>query len=618
MLSELHITNFAIIDHLELTLAPKFNVITGETGAGKSIIIDAVNMLLGSRTDSDFIRAGTDRALVEGVFKLSPTLQREVRPLLDTEGIEVESPDEVTLAREIRSNGRTVCRVNGTAVGIGFFREVSGKLIDIHGQSEHLSLLKPREHVNLLDRYANLMDLRASNTSLVRKLNEVRGEIDHLMQDEAALARRVDMLGFQIEEIRATAPRVGEEEELKDERTRLSNAEQLATLSSEVRSLLVDGQGDGGGAAVDLLAQAALLLAKLARIDPALNEAHDLIESLQIQADDLGRTMRSYSENIEYNPTRLNDVEERLEILARLKRKYGGSIEAVLEFSEKAQRELDSITHSEERLIELRAEEDKLLHQIGEIAFRLSNKRQKAAQVLGSGIEAELQELRMGGARFEVQLVQEDDPNGCYVEGRRLAFDMTGIDQVEFMMSANPGEPLRAMAKVASGGEAARIMLALKSVLSRADQTPTLIFDEIDQGIGGRVGATVGRKLWGLSSDHQVLCVTHLAQLAGYGDIHFKVAKSVKSDRTTTTIRPLTDPERVIEIADMLGSESDSARQSALDILNIARNVKAGRPAKADMPDTPAKNGNGVHGSPPTGNDQSDDGRPAPVQKTLL
>lgn len=619
MLSELHITNFAIIDHLELTLAPKFNVITGETGAGKSIIIDAVNMLLGSRTDADFIRAGTDRALVEGVFKLTPTLQREVRPLLDTEGIEVENPEEVTLAREIRTNGRTVCRVNGTAVGIGFFREIGDKLIDIHGQSEHLSLLKPKEHINLLDRYAGLMDLRASTAALVRKLNEVRGEIDHLMQDEAALARRVDMLGFQIEEIRATAPRIGEEEELKDERTRLSNSEQLATLSAEVRALLVDGNGDGGAAAVDLLAQAALLLGKLAKIDPTLTEAHDIIESLQIQADDLGRTIRSYGENIEFNPSRLNDVEERLEALARLKRKYGGTIEAVLEFSEKAQRELDSITHSEERLIELREEEDKLLHQIGEIAFRLSNKRQKAAQVLGSGIEAELQELRMSGARFEVALTQEEDPHGCYVDGRRLAFDQTGFDQVEFMMSANPGEPLRAMAKVASGGEAARIMLALKSVLSRADQTPTLIFDEIDQGIGGRVGATVGRKLWGLSGDHQVLCVTHLAQLAGYGDIHFKVAKSIKGDRTTTMIRSLTDPERVIEIADMLGSESDSARQSALDILNIARNVKAGRPAKADMPDSPAKatpNGNGT--SAAADSDQGDDGRPTPVQKTLL
>jgi DNA repair protein RecN (Recombination protein N) len=617
MLSELHITNFAIIDHLELTLAPKFNVITGETGAGKSIIIDAVNMLLGSRTDADFIRAGTDRAVVEGIFKLSQTLQREVRPLLDTEGIEQEAPDEVTLAREIRTNGRTVCRINGTTVGMGFFREVGGKLIDIHGQSEHLSLLRPKEHVNLLDRYANLMDLRASNVSLVRKLNEVRSEIDHLMQDEAALARRVDMLGFQIEEIRATAPRVGEEEELRDERTRLANAEQLATLSIEVRALLVDGRDDASSA-VDLLAQAALLLGKLAKIDPALEEAHDIIEDIQIRADDLGRTIRSYGENIEFNPSRLNEVEERLEALARLKRKYGGTIEAVLEFSEKAQRELDSITHSEERLIELRAEEDKLLHQIGEIAFRLSNKRQKAAQVLGSGIENELQELRMGGARFEVQIVQTEDAHGCYVEGRRLAFDQTGVDQVEFMMSANPGEPLRAMAKVASGGEAARIMLALKSVLSRADQTPTLIFDEIDQGIGGRVGATVGRKLWGLSGDHQVLCVTHLAQLAGYGDIHFKVAKSVKSDRTTTMIRPLTDPERVIEIADMLGSESDSARQSALDILNIARNVKAGKPAKADMPDSPAKNGTGANGNGKHSGDQTDDGRPAPVQKSLL
>lgn len=626
MLSELRITNFAIIDHLELSFAPKFNVITGETGAGKSIIIDAVNMLLGSRTDSDFIRAGTDRATVEGVFRLSQALQREVRPLLDTEGVEQESPDEVTLLREIRTNGRTTCRVNGSAVGLGFFREVGDKLIDIHGQSEHLSLLKGREHVNLLDRYANLMDLRASTTTLVRKLNDVRAEIDSLMQDEAALARRVDMLGYQIEEIRATNPQASEEDALKDERTRLSNSEQLATLSSEARTLLADG-ADNGGAAVDLISQATMLLAKLAKIDPGMSESHDLAESLLIQADDLARTVRDYGERIEFNPKRLNEVEERLEALTRLKRKYGGSIQAVLDFREKAQKELESITNSEERIEALEAEEETLLHQIGEIAYRLSNKRQAAAQVLGSGIEGELQELRMGGARFQVAIRQhEDDENGCYVEGKRLAFDLTGIDQVEFMMSANPGEPLRPMAKVASGGETARIMLALKSVLSRADQTPTLIFDEIDQGIGGRVGATVGRKLWGLSTDHQVLVVTHLAQLAGYGDVHFKVAKAIKADRTTTSIRPLSDPERVIEIADMLGSESDSARQSALDILNIARGVKSGKPSAARpdaaMPDTPVKAEADPTAVAPiiqgTGDEAEDDGRPSPVQKTLL
>jgi DNA repair protein RecN (Recombination protein N) len=575
MLTELRITNFAIIDQLELTLDSKFNVITGETGAGKSIIIDALNMLLGSRTDVDFIRSGADKATIEGVFRLPPPLQPEVRGMMDAEGIEMEVPNEIVLSRDVRSNGRSVCRINGTAVSIGIFRELGAKLIDIHGQSEHLSLLKPREHLNLLDRYAGVMDLRASLGTLYRKITDVRGEIAHLLQDEAALARRVDMLGYQIEEIRATNPQIGEEDLLKEERTRLANAEQLATLGSEVRALLLDGAGDGGGAVVDLLSQATLLLGKLAKIDSSLEGSHEIAESLSVQAEDLGETIRDYAESIEFNPSRLNEVEERLEALNRLRRKYGGTIEAVLAFREKAQKELDSITHSEERLIELREDEEKLLKQIGEIAFRLSNSRQKAAQRLGGGIESELGELRMGGAKFAVQITQvEDQEAGCYMDGKRYAFDQTGVDQVEFMMSANPGEPLRPMAKVASGGETARIMLAMKGVLSRADQTPTLIFDEIDQGIGGRVGATVGQKLWSLSENHQVLCVTHLAQLAGYGDIHFKVAKMRKGDRTATSIRSLTDPERVSEIAEMLGSESTSNKQSAQEILEIARTVK--------------------------------------------
>lgn len=577
MLAELRIQNFAIIDRLELHLAPNFNVITGETGAGKSIIIDAVDALLGSRADADFVRSGSDKAVIEGVFKVPHALQMEIRTMLDSEGIEMERPDEILLTREIRTNGRSNSRVNGTTVSLQFFREVGDKLVDIHGQSEHLSLLKPKEHINLLDRYANLMDTRYALATLVHKLNDVRGEIDHLLQDEAALARRVDMLGYQIEEIRATAPQVGEEETLKDERTRLANAEQLASLTTEAQRML-NGGDDSESATVDLLAQASALLSKLARIDPAFEESHALAESLSAQTEELAHTLRNYRERIEYSPTRLDEVEERLEALSRLKRKYGGTIEAVLAYRQKAQKELDDITHSEERLIELRKQEDHFLHQIGDLALRLSNNRQRVARVLGTNIEAELQELRMGGARFEVSITQTEDlENGCYVEGRRLMFDATGVDHVEFMMAANVGEPLRPMAKVASGGETARIMLSLKGVLARADQTPTLIFDEIDQGIGGRVGATVGRKLWSLSESHQVLCVTHLAQLAGFGDAHFKVAKALKADRTLTTITPLNDTERVDEIAEMLGAESMSAKQSAHDILVLARQTKEGK-----------------------------------------
>jgi DNA repair protein RecN (Recombination protein N) len=577
MLCEIRIQNFAIIDRLEVRFGEGFNVITGETGAGKSIIIDAVDLLLGGRGDVDFIRAGTDKSVVEGVFRLPAFLAPGIKAMLDEQGIDMETPNEITLTREMRANGRSICRINGSTANLQFFRELGEKLVDIHGQSEHLSLLKGREHINLLDGYANLEGQRNALAGVVHKLNQVRSEIDNLVQDEAALARRIDMLGYQIEEIRAVAPQIGEEEKLNEERTRLSNAEQLASLSAEAQHILYEGGDDSTPSAVDLLKQAAAVLSKLAKIDPKFQSQSTEVESISAQAEELAAAVRRYREHVEYNPNRLNEVEDRIDALNRLKRKYGGTIEAVLEFSEKAKKELNDITHSEERLAALRQEEDRLLHQVGDLAARLSDARKAAAIKLARAIEAELEDLRMEGARFDVQITQEEDPEGCFVGDRRLRFDNTGIDHVEFMIAANRGEPLRPLVKVASGGETSRIMLALKSVLSRADQTPTLIFDEIDQGVGGRVGAIVGQKLWNLSDGHQVLCVTHLAQLAGFADVHFKVSKGARGDRVVTSITPLDDKARVDELAEMLGAETISAKQSAHDILMLARRAKEGK-----------------------------------------
>ncbi len=581
MLCELRIQNFAIIDRLEVHFGEGFNVITGETGAGKSIIIDAVDLMLGGRGDSDFIRAGMDKAVVEGVFQVPPSLLPGIHSLLEEQGIEMEHESEIVLTREMRTNGRSVCRINGSSVNVQFFREIGEKLVDVHGQSEHLSLLKTREHINLLDAYANLEEQRNGVAAVVHKLAKVRAEIDNLVQDEAALARRIDMLGYQIEEIRAVAPEVDEEERLMDERTRLANAEQLAALTAEAQHILYEGGDDSQPSTVDLLSQATAVLAKLAKLDPKFEEQQALCENLEAQAEELAGAIRHYRESVEYNPSRLNEVEERVDALNRLKRKYGGSIEAVLAYAEKARKELNDITHSEERLAELRQEEETLLRKIGDLGAKLSKARQSAAQKLSRGIETELQDLRMEGTRFDVHISQVDDPEGCFVGDRRLYFDNAGIDQVEFLIAANRGEPLRPLAKIASGGETARIMLALKSVLSRADQTPTLIFDEIDQGVGGRVGATVGQKLWGLCESHQVLCVTHLAQLAGFGDSHYKVTKGARADRVVTTITPLDDKARVDELAEMLGAETVSAKQSAHDILMLARRAKEGKGVQA-------------------------------------
>jgi DNA repair protein RecN (Recombination protein N) len=579
MLEELRIQNFAIIDALELTFAPGFNVITGETGAGKSIMIDALELLLGGKTDSAFVRAGTDRAIVEAVFALDPRIQDLVIPVLEREELlEDDDPTVITLAREIRDSGRSMARVNGLTVRSDILREIGEALVDVHGQSEHLSLLKSANHIDLLDRYANLTEMRAAIGTLVERVNATRREIRALLEDKAALERRAERLRSEVEEIEAANLQVGEDDELRAERTRLGNSEQLATLSGEVIMLLVgEDSAEDQVSAVDQLMRVVVLLDKLANIDPELNEYSEMADVLSQQAQDLSIGLQDYLESVEHNPQRLNEVEERLEVINALRRRYGATIEAVLDHCEQARTELESIEHSEERLEELRAEEDKLLHYIGEMSKKISDFRQQFGTKLSERVISELDDLRMAATRFEVGIYHEDDPEGCFVGDQRLAFGPTGIDQVEFMMSANPGEPLRPLAKVASGGETARIMLALKRVLSQADQTPTLIFDEIDQGIGGRVGSVVGEKLWSLASNHQVLVVTHLAQLAGYADKHFKVMKDVETDHARTEVLTLEDEGRIQELAEMLGATGDSGSQTAREVLAEAQAVKHAR-----------------------------------------
>ena len=576
MLEELRIQNFAIIDRLELGFAAGLNVITGETGAGKSIIIDAVELLLGGKADPSFVRAGADKSVIEGIFVLNDATLAALAPILEREELLDPSQRSVlTLSREVRVNGRSTARVNGVTVNLDVLVELGDVLVDVHGQSAHLSLFKPKAHIELLDRYAGLMDARAALALVFTRLMDVRREVHSLLSDEAALQRRADLLRHEVEEIDAAELVPGEEDTLRAERTRLSNSEQLAKVTGEAVLLLHGDDDVDQMSAVDQLMQVALLLQKLAAIDPTITPSYDLAEVICAQAEELAFAVRKYNETVEYNPSRLDELEERLELFNKLRRRYGGTIEEVLAYAERARAELNGIEHSEERLIELRKQEKALLKHVGELAERMSRARTAAGLRMAQGIVGELADLRMERAVFEVGIAQQDDPNGCYVGERRLAFDATGIDHVEFMMSANPGEPLRPLAKVASGGEAARIMLALKRVLTQADQTPTLIFDEIDQGIGGRVGTVVGEKLWGLTGEHQVFVVTHLAQLAGYADQHYRVRKLVEEARTHTEVAPLLDDEqRVDELAAMLGTYGDAGKQSARELLIEALEFK--------------------------------------------
>lgn len=590
MLEELRIRNFAIIDHLELEFASGFNVITGETGAGKSIVIDAVELLLGSKADSDSVRSGAEKAVIEGVFALDERAKAALIRLLKSEDLlDGANNDFLVLSREIRSNGRSTGRVNGFTVNLDIMRDIGEWLVDIHGQSDHLSLLKPRTHIDLLDRYADLLELRVALAKLVQGVDEVRDEIRELLEDKEALKRRAEQLQRDIETIDAADLQPNEDEELRAERKRLANSEQLATLASEAVLLLSgDEAADDQMSAVDQLMRVAAILEKLVAIDPDLQDDADVAEQVSSLAQDLALALSGYVEDVEFNPDRLNDVEERLELIGTLKRRFGVNIEAVLEYAAKAREELEAIEHSEERLEELRAKEDKLLRAIGDLSGRISEVRYKIGTKLSKLVVRELKDLRMENTRFEVRITNEDDPDGCFVGNKRLKFDALGIDTVEFLMSANAGEPLRPLAKVASGGETARIMLALKRVLSQADHTPTLIFDEIDQGIGGRVGAVVGEKLWSLSDGHQILVVTHLPQLASFADRHYHVRKVQEKAHTSSEVITLeSDDARIDELADMLGVKDATGRQSAAEILAQARTRKGQLRGTAEQPHLP-------------------------------
>ena len=577
MLEELRIQNFAVIDRLELQFGAGFNVITGETGAGKSILIDAVELLLGARADPNYVRAGGDRSLIEGVIKLDPRTRLNIMALLQREDlIDEADPDYLTLMRELRRRGRSTARINGFPVRSDLLTEIGRELFDIHGQSSHLSLFRPRFHIDLLDRYADLLDLRAGLAEMVGELTAAQAETRALRDDREALRRRADLLRHEVNEIEAAALESDEEAELLSERHRLANSEQLAALAAEAAQLLNGDERSRATGAVDGLMGAAAALAKLAQIDPNFSGDHALADNLAQGAQELALTLTRYADDIEYDPQRLNELEERLELIRTLKRRHRvNSIDDLLAYAARAQSELAGIEGSDDRLAELQRREDELLRHIGDISARLSQARTGAGRSLSDAVVRELADLRMERTQFEVLLAQAEHPAGCIIGDKRYKFDGAGIDDVEFMLSANPGEPLRPLAKVASGGEAARIMLALKRMLTEADQTPILIFDEVDQGIGGRIGAVVGEKLWSLSQAHQVLCVTHLPQLASYADEHFQAQKTVSGGRAATQVRALVNDEaRISELAAMLGAAGAAGVQSAREILTSARGRK--------------------------------------------
>ena len=617
MLLELSIKDFAIIDSLHLRLNRLFNVFTGETGAGKSIIIDAVNALLGGKIGAEFVRAGTERASVEGIFTINslPPIKSDWQPFDATlddgastllEAIDqaetrarslvadVESADasvalatllhqydispednQLILARDIFRSGRTVARINGRAVSQQVLQQVASWLVDIHGQSEHMSLLRPEQHVNFLDRYADLLSLRNQLGLRVTDWRNARKQLQELQQSERDVSRRAEFLRFEIEEIEKAELQPDEVEELEAERKVLDNAERLRELCTQVYGAISGGErgSDDFQPALDQLRPALRALNELVRLDKNLKEEEDGLAEAIYRLEEVATSISGYESDIEDDPQRLADIEERLDLISRLKRKYGATIEDILQRVAEDRAELDTLVNRDELIEQLQKRDLQLRREIGQLAQQISERRRATALTLSTSMEEQLNDLNMKRARFSVEIVQTPDPHGvpASIDGQpeeHYACDTTGIDRIQFLIAPNPGEPFKPLTKIASGGETSRLMLALKTILAEADATPTLIFDEIDSGISGKSGQVVGEKLWQLTHNHQVICVTHLPQIAAFADTHYNVNKQIFDERTMTIVNELRPEQRVREIAHIMGGDvTEFSMKSAEEML---------------------------------------------------
>ncbi|MEJ5344433.1 MAG: DNA repair protein RecN [Chloroflexus sp.] len=572
MLIELQIQDFAIIDRLHLRFEQGFNVLTGETGAGKSIIIDALGTLRGDRVDPTFVRAGCARARVEGVFSLDDC--PHLVPLLVEYDLYDEDDGQLILTREMSAeSGRSVARVNGRAVNSTVLREIGSRLIDIHGQHEGQSLFNPRTHLDLLDRFGDLLSLRQQVTDQLAALRAVQAQLNDLRTGEARRQARIEELQLLCDDVAAAKLRPGEEEELLRERSIVQNATRIATLADEAyRALYSGGEGRSGRPASEAMALAVDALNELSRFDDRAAPLAQQATELQYQLEDLVIALRSYRSHLDVDPRRLEVIEDRLTVLRDLQRKYEVDLATLIEQAAHAGDEIEQLSSATTQIAALEAQEQALLQELARRAAELSQRRKQVGEALSRQISMAMKDLAMPNVQFAVQIDHQDDPNGPLINGRRLACDRNGIDRVEFLISPNPGEPLKPLARIASGGESARLLLALKSILSQVDEVPTLVFDEIDVGVGGRAGHVVGQKLWMISRRHQVLCITHLPQVAAFANAHYHIRKEVVDGRTRTAVEVLSAEQRIDEIAAMLdGVPNDHSRANARQILERAQ-----------------------------------------------
>lgn len=548
MLEQLTIKNVAVIDRLEVSFKSGVSVLTGETGAGKSIIIDSINMILGSRANKELVRRGTEKAEVEAVF----TMTDAVRELLEENDIDAED-DCVIIRRRVTSEGKSSARVNGAAVNLNLLRDIADMMINIHGQHDNQALLTPAKHIMFLDAYARNSEAHAAYKAQYDRMCAIKKRLNSLQTDEQARMQKIDLLSYQVNEINSAGLEAGEEEELSAQRRLLENAEKINECAERAYVNLYDYPD--GRSAYDMISEAVEAMASIAEISPELNSAYEALSSAMYTIEDAAHEVRSFSDGIEFDEQALDEVHERLDLINKLKRKYGGSVEAVIEFGRRAQQELYDIETSDEQTAELKSELDEVNKKLKAAAAELTKERSAAARKLEKEIENALHELNMEKAVFSVSVKPQDYSPG-------------GADFVEFMIATNPGEEMKPLVKIASGGELSRVMLAIKSILAKSDEVDTLIFDEIDTGVSGEAAQKIADKLKAIGEDKQVICITHLPQLASSADNHFLIVKNVDGELASTTLKELDFDGRVKELARIVGGGS-AGEEYAREMLKI-------------------------------------------------
>lgn len=572
MLETLSIRNLAVVEAVDVHFYPGFHVLTGETGAGKSIIIDALGLIVGGRGSADSIRYGCEKAEMEALFNLPDG--HPVWETLERLGIRAQQEEHLIIRREITSLGKSTSRVNGQMVNLSMLREIGEQLVNIHGQHEHQNLLKAERHLGLLDTYGETIigPLKAVYQEKYSAFAKVEKELRDLQESSQKAYQMLDLYRFQLDEISSAGLKPGEDELLDEERVKLSHSEKMMDSISGAYEILYDRQG------IESIGKVISQLEDAVRYDEkGLRVVFEQLQSSYYQLEDVAFQLRDYREDIEFNPQRLEEIENRLDLISGLRRKYGDSVEQILAYYEQIHRETDLLENKDEYLEKLTNKRNALLSVLMEAANELSEARQHCAVDLATQVEGELKDLQMERTSLQVKLDILEDPRGVEYNDRRIRLTRQGIDSAEFMISPNPGEPLRPLGKIASGGELSRIMLAMKSIFARHDAIPVLIFDEVDTGVSGRAAQSIADKLYKLSSTCQVFSITHLPQVACMADHQYLIRKKVEDGRTMTEVESLTNDGRVMELARMLGGVeiTEKTLHHSQEMLNLAEASKA-------------------------------------------